>query len=261
MVQRAALPVPAGLRRWIAGIEMGSAGPAGEQVLAHLPDGAAALVFRVTAEGMADLLVAGPRTRASYNVGGFVPLYIRARIRPGRARPLLGAPLHQLTGHVVPLSQLWGEAAGRLTGELARLGPRPSAGFIRACIETAVLDRLAAQSHRDLTRTDLLCAAIDKLTPAGRRLEPLPELARQLAVSERHLRSLFADGVGVAPKRLASISRVRHVLAHAGHRRWTQLTTDCGYYDQSHMTAEFRRHMGTSPQAFATGQLPAAQPC
>jgi AraC-like DNA-binding protein len=103
--------------------------------------------------------------------------------------------------------------------------------------------------------------------PARQVLIPKPgtaekrPLARQLAVSERQLRSLFADGVGVAPKRLASISRVRYVLAHAGHRQWAQLTADCGYYDQSHMTAEFRRHMGTSPQAFATGQLPAALPC
>lgn len=260
-MQRAAVPVPADLRRWIAGIEVGSAGPAGEKVLAHVPDGAAVLVFRVAAEGRADLLVAGPRTRASYNVGGPVPLYVRARIRPGRARPLLGTPLSQLTGHVVPLSQLWGEAADRLTGELAGLGLQPSAGLIRAHIETAVLDRLAVQSHHDLARTDLLCAAIGELTPAGRWLEPLPKLARQLAVSERQLRNLFADGVGVAPKRLASISRVRYVLAHAGHRRWAQLTADCGYYDQSHMTAEFRRHMGTSPQAFTTGQLPAPRPC
>lgn len=261
VIQRAAASVPAGLPRWITSIEVGSAGHCGEQVFAHVPDGAAALVFRVAAEGRVDLLVAGPRTRASYNVGGPAPLYVRARIRPGRARPLLGTPLSQLTGRVVPLSQLWGEPAVRLTAELACLGPRPPADLIRAHIETAVLDRLAVQSQHDLARTDLLCAAIDELTPAGRRLEPLPGLARQFAVSERQLRNLFADGVGVAPKRLASISRVRYVLAHAGHRRWAQLTADCGYYDQSHMTAEFRRHMGTSPQAFTTGQLPAPQPC
>ncbi len=260
VMQRVAVPVVTGLRRWITGIEVGSA-EAGEQVLNHLPDGAAALVFRVTADGMAALLVAGPRTRASYNTGGPVPLYVRARIRPGRARPLLGAPLHQLTGHVVPLSQLWGHAAVQLTGELARHDPQPPAGLVSACIQTAVLDRLAAQTGRDLARTDLLCTAIDNLIPAGRPLEPLPELARRLAVSERQLRSLFTDGVGMAPKRLASINRVRYLLAHAGRRRWAQLTTDCGYYDQSHMTAEFRRHMGTSPQAFTTGHLPAAQPC
>jgi AraC-like DNA-binding protein len=260
-MQRAAVPVREGLSRWITSIEVGSAGSCGERVVAHVPDGAAVLVFRVAAEGRADLLVAGPRTRASYNVGETVPLYVRARIRPGRARPLLGTPLSQLTGQIVPLSQLWGESADRLTAELGRLGLRPPAGRVRAHLETAILGRLAVQSHHDLARTDLLCAAIGELTPAGRRLEPLPGLARQLAVSERQLRGLFADGVGVAPKRLASISRVRYVLAHAGNRRWAQLTADCGYYDQSHMTSEFRRHMGTSPRAFTTGQLPAPQPC
>jgi AraC-like DNA-binding protein len=261
LTHRTAVTLPAGPRRWIADFEVGSAEAVGEQVLTHLPDGAAALVFRVTADQRADLLVAGPRTRASYNVGGPVPLYVRARIMPGRARPLLGTPLSQLTGHVVPLSQLWGDASDRLAGQLARLGPRPPAWLIRAHIEMAVQDRLAGQSHHDLARTDLLCAAIDELAPTRRRIEPLPGLARRLAVSERQLRSIFADGVGVAPKRLASIGRVRHVLAHAGHRRWAQLTAECGYYDQSHMGAEFRRHMGTSPQAFTAGRLPTAEPC
>ena len=138
-MQRAAVPVPAGLSRWITSIEVGSAESSGERVLAHVPDGAAVLVFRVAAEGRADLLVAGPRTRASYNVGEPVSLYVRARIRPGRARPLLGTPLSQLTGHVVPLSQLWGEAADRLTAELACLGltPRRLAGPARTPAEVA----------------------------------------------------------------------------------------------------------------------------
>ncbi|MFI7687677.1 AraC family transcriptional regulator [Nonomuraea sp. NPDC049655] len=43
--------------------------------------------------------------------------------------------------------------------------------------------------------------------------------------------------------------------------RWADLATAAGYYDQSHMTAEFRTLMGVTPAAFFQGRLPALQPC
>ncbi|MEV1178938.1 helix-turn-helix domain-containing protein, partial [Nonomuraea sp. NPDC049784] len=87
--------------------------------------------------------------------------------------------------------------------------------------------------------------------------EPVPAIARRLAVSERHLRGLFSDGVGVPPKRFERITRVRKVLAGGRASSWAT----AGYYDQSHMTAEFRAMMGVTPGAFFAGRLPALQPC
>ncbi|MEU8171481.1 hypothetical protein AB0C14_01255 [Microbispora hainanensis] len=34
-----------------------------------------------------------------------------------------------------------------------------------------------------------------------------------------------------------------------------------GFYDQSHMTAEFRALMGVPPAAFFAGRLPSLEPC
>ncbi|WP_418896259.1 helix-turn-helix domain-containing protein [Streptomyces cupreus] len=70
-----------------------------------------------------------------------------------------------------------------------------------------------------------------------------------LAASERQLRNLFAEGVGVSPK------------AHADTAPWAQLAAATGYYDQSHMTADFRALMGVPPRSFFTGLLPRATPC
>lgn len=85
--------------------------------------------------------------------------------------------------------------------------------------------------------------------------------ARRLHVSERHLRNLFVDGVGLSPKHFARIDRVRTVLAHARARPWADLAADVGYYDQSHLIGEFRRLMGVPPAAFRRGELPTATPC
>ncbi|MFB9674852.1 helix-turn-helix domain-containing protein [Streptosporangium vulgare] len=84
-----------------------------------------------------------------------------------------------------------------------------------------------------------------------------------MAVSERHLRDLIRDGIGVPPKRIERIARVRRVLAHGGTHAepWSHLAATTGYYDQSHMGAEFRTLRGVPPTAFFAGRLPSLRPC
>jgi AraC-like DNA-binding protein len=95
----------------------------------------------------------------------------------------------------------------------------------------------------------------------GRVPERIRATARRLNVSERHLRDLFTEAVGVPPKLFARLDRVRTVLVHAHRGHLAHLATEAGYYDQSHMTAEFRRIMGTPPAAFVAGHRPAATRC
>ncbi len=87
------------------------------------------------------------------------------------------------------------------------------------------------------------------------------EAARRLHVSERQLRTLFADGTGLSPKHFARIDRVRNVLAVGCGRRWADVAAATGYYDQSHMTAAFRHLVGVPPAAFVAGRRPVARRC
>ena len=251
------LPLPAGLRRWAGGATvLESAGPGGP--LVHLPDPATSLIFRTTPAGRSDLLVAGPRTRASYHAGKDFPLCLRIRLRPGAARPVLGVAVSELVDRVVGLGELWGDS-DELTTRLAEAGADP--GLMLKHLEAALLDRVTAQPPADLARSELARTAAEALAdrPGGRR-EHVPAIARRLAVSERHLRDLFADCVGLPPKRFERIARVRGVLSR-GETRWAQLAATAGYYDQSHMTAEFRTMMGVPPGAFFAGRLPSLEPC
>lgn len=59
--------------------------------------------------------------------------------------------------------------------------------------------------------------------------EGVATTARRPHVSERHLRNLVVDGVGLSPQHVARINWVRTVLAHARAR----LASDAGYYNQS----------------------------
>lgn len=261
------------LDSWVAG--SGEVVVDAGRALTHLPDTATTLVFRTTADGTSDLTVIGPRTGASYHAGKDVPFCVRVRVRPGRARPLLGVPVSEIVDRAVPIGRLWGAEGDRLVRDLVPLGP--DARRVAGRIEAALAARLDAGTPGDLRRSDLLHTAAEAV---AHRRDPLPAIARRLAVSERHLRDLFTDGIGLPPKRFARIDRVRRVIAaahpvphpaakpvrparhsDANHGAWARLAAEAGYYDQSHMTADFRSMMGVSPGAFAAGRLPPARPC
>jgi AraC-like DNA-binding protein len=221
--------------------------------LTHYPDAAAVLVFRTTAGGRSDLTVMGPRTRASYYAGKDIPVCVRVRIRPGCARPLLGVEVSELVDRVVPLSSLWGSSAGRLVDSLAGL----DAGPVLERISLALRERLALVSAAEVSRASLLSSATSDLAARV----SVPGVASRHGVSERQLRNLFHSGVGVSPRGFARIERVRTVIAGTRDQGLASVASGAGYYDQSHMTAEFRELMGVPPGAFVAGRLPAVQPC
>ena len=244
-------PLPDALRPWITEI----ATVTGGESVAHAPDTATKLVVRVHEDGRRDALVVGPRTRASYHRAGTERLAscVQLHLAPGTARPLLGVAAADLVGRAVPLGNLPAHTARQLAHETTDLEAKE------------LIDRLARTLGRlplPDPRDRLLRAAVDALSMRGDRPPAqVKDVARELAVSERQLRNLFAEGVGLSPKHYARIDRVRTVLAQAPTARWADLAATTGYYDQAHMTSDFRTLMGVPPRSFFTGRLPEARPC
>ena len=212
----------------------------------QMPEVATVLTFRTTPEGESDLVAIGPRTRGSYHRTQVTPTCVRIRLRPGRARAVLGVPAHELVDRAVRLTDLWGPAARSLLDEV----PADPA---------VVLSRLAAalDARRGPADESVLTAAMRELSASAR----LADTAARIGVSERHLRNLFARDVGVSPKHFARISRVRRVLSLAGRERWATVADEAGFFDQAHMISDFRSLMGVSPGAYVSGRLPPATPC
>jgi hypothetical protein len=184
----------------------------------HLPDTATTLVFRTTAAGRSDLLVVGPRTRASYFAGKDLRVCINVLLRPGTARPVLGVPISQLVDRVTPLPDLWGAPGARIERRLAGLGG--DGKLIVKHLEAALRARIEIQPPAGLLHARLVNTAAKALSAP--RSAHLPDLARRLAVSERHLRHLLTEGTGLPPKSFARITRLRHALSRgqAAPRVW-----------------------------------------
>jgi AraC-like DNA-binding protein len=252
-----ALPLPEVVRAWLDRAALLTiAGRPQERPVVHFPDTATKLVVRVEENGRREAVVIGPRLHASYHTGEPLRSLVQLRLAPGTVRPLLGVPAAHLVGRITPLGELPSPAARRLAAEL----PRMDADHIVAHVADVLPSRhaeTAVTSHTELLRT-----SIDAMTiRPGRAPGQVREVARELAISERHLRNLFTEGVGLSPKRYTRIDRVRAVLADAADHSWAELAALTGYYDQSHMTSDFRTLMGVPPHSYVTGQLPGAGPC
>ncbi|MGI5372742.1 helix-turn-helix domain-containing protein [Streptomyces sp. CA-251387] len=255
-MSRQVLRTPEALRPWVTGIGPVPVGAEPAEPYVHLPDATTKLIFRLGEDGRRSTLVVGPRTRASYHRGKRFVSCLEMRLAPGGTRPLLGVPAVELAGRAVPLGDLPGGTAGRLAAELGRLDPEEAVAHLADVLP----ERLASAADR--SRTELVRAGVDAMSVrTGRLPRPVGDVARELAVSERQLRNLFAEGVGLSPKHYARIDRVRTVLSHAVTYPWAELAVATGYYDQSHMTSDFRTLMGVPPRSFFTGRLPDPQPC
>lgn len=252
------MPVPEALRPWVSGTVVTSYGGADSaRPLIHEPDATSDFVWRATRDGHTSVLVMGPRTHASYHVGKDIPVCARFRVRLGAAPALSGVPTDQLTDRVVPLAELWGRRGEQLDEELAAVRADPGLAVER--MHAALLSRAAGAYGRrapaHLTRTAAAALSRGRDRPPAR----VRDVAQQAGVSERQFRNVFTAVAGVPPKQYARISRVRTVLRGARETSWALLAADAGYYDQSHMTAEFHRVMRVTPRAFASGQLPAVR--
>ena len=78
-------------------------------------------------------------------------------------------------------------------------------------------------------------------------------VASDLGVSERHLRRVFREAVGVSPKTFAKLTRFHRALNSAREKdepAWASIAAAVGYYDQAHLIADFHAIAGTTPSAF-----------
>jgi AraC-like DNA-binding protein len=177
---------------------------------------------------------------------------VMARLRLG-AEAVLGVPDSAIAGRIVALEDLWGDTATqRLLDQLAHARDTFEAATI---LERSIAERFALAPGRRERRRLVLDAA-DRLASAS-----VSSVAVDLGVSERHLRRLFRETIGVSPKAFAKVTRFRRAVRAAraeNHANWAAIAAEAGYYDQAHLIGEFRAIAGVTPRALL-GELRAAQ--
>jgi len=113
--------------------------------------------------------------------------------------------------------------------------------------------RRAATRRRLLSR---LQRAREMIEDCADRPPDLTQLAEASALSKFHLLRLFAQTFGATPLEYAQrrrVERAKDLLRHS-RRSIMRIAETLGYESQSAFARTFRRHTGTTPRAFRSGE-------
>jgi AraC-like DNA-binding protein len=197
-----------------------------------------------------DSFVAGIHDRSTFVAAEGAAQCVQVDFTPIGAHLFLGVPMHELSNRVVDIEDVLGR--DRDLVERLEAAATWHARF-------ALLDGIIASRLEDVRRPT------PEIVWAWRTLEQthgavrVSTLAEQLGRSRRHLLSRFREQIGVGPKTAARImrfSRAVELLGRGLRSPLVELAQECAYFDQAHMTREFREFAGTTPREFASRLIP-----
>ncbi len=171
-------------------------------------------------------------------------------LHPAACGRVLAASVRDLRGRVAGLDAVAPHLAAH-RGALGAVADRSPELALDA------LDRILTEG---LAASD---AAAEQVTRAIASIEadpirPIGEIAADLGVSHTRLDRDFRRVVGLAPRSLARIVRLRRLLdaldTFGDTVRWADLAASLGWYDQSHLIRDFRRHTGVTPSEYVRAQ-------
>lgn len=162
---------------------------------------------------------------------------------PIGCEPLFGWRPSNLRGRVVELTSAWRDAMS-LRSQLLELD---NAAKMLDVVETH-LRASCAEASEALIR----CERAVELLEAN-PTQQISDIASQLGVSHGHLDAEFTRVVGLSPRALARLLRMRLLLAKldaAGEYAWADLAAEFGWFDQAHLIRDFKRHTGVTPTQY-----------
>jgi AraC-like DNA-binding protein len=145
------------------------------------------------------------------------------------------------------IADVW-PAGLALRAALSRLG---SPEEMLALTQAVLSDGLDEQV-RGTERCAIAVAALET-DPA----RSVAALARDLGITHAHLDREFARVVGLTPRVLSRILRMRRLLESIDPGRpvrWTDEAERWGWFDQAHLIRDFKRHTGVTPSRYLAAQ-------
>jgi AraC-like DNA-binding protein len=189
------------------------------------------------------------------------PAWVRlvgVHFKPWGMSPFVDLPATEVRDRCVPVDAVWSRSS--LDRIRDQAGEVASADEALRVVEEELRMRLAETPSRGL----------ELVRHAGRSLETsrgslrVGALSDAAGVSGTHLAAQFKGHVGVTPKQVARIYRFAGLILAVDALRpvdWSELAQRAGYFDQPHLSREFKDFTGHTPTEYLAlrRRLPAEQ--
>jgi AraC-like DNA-binding protein len=169
---------------------------------------------------------------------------MQVNLSPHAARAVFRVPMDSLAERIVPLEDLLGRRATLLVEQLQET-PNWAGRF--AVVDAALASWLADE-HPPQPAVEW---AWQQLRATHGRVR-VSRLAEELGWSRKRLVAGFREHVGLPPKTVARVLRFEQAvrLAEQTDLGWLEIAFRCGYYDQAHLSRDFRAISGCTPGTF-----------
>jgi AraC-like DNA-binding protein len=217
-----------------------------------LPDGR----FQITlspADNRA--VVSGVRSQHVLIEPGKISWIMGVAFHPGGAAGLLRASALEFVDRSIALELVWGSKANRL---LERLRDAASPRKRVQVLEAALVHQLGAV-ERDCRAIDATVKYALHAFTTDPDLATVANVSRQTAWSRRWFTHMFAEQVGMTPKRYCRLMRFQRLvreIASCQRVDWTEVALTCGFSDQAHLIHEFRAFSGLTPERYVAAERP-----
>ncbi|MEU0464555.1 AraC family transcriptional regulator [Amycolatopsis sp. NPDC006131] len=174
---------------------------------------------------------------------------IHVEIDPLAVPALFHVSAADLSGCVVDLAELGPKHLAEQLAEAPTWADR--FGILDDAFRGALADRRPAREVGWAWR---------RLTAAGGLIR-VEDLAAEVGWSRRHFAERFRRELGLPPKQAARVLRFERAISRLREAP-TDLATlavDCGFYDQAHLSNEWRALAGCTPRTWITEELPFLQ--
>lgn len=215
--------------------------------------------IQLTPEGKHSALVAdtgfliGPHDRPVTNEPAGETYCVGIVTTPVGCRPCFGLPPATLRGQVVPLLDVWPRAAALRSG-MSRCGsPAQALDLVESTLGVP-----EPFGRNAFARCE---AAVSELSADPSR--SVADIAASLGITHGHLDRQFTQQVGLSPRTLARILRMRGLLEHIdvyASVGWAEKAVELGWFDQAHLIRDFKRHTGVTPSEYVSAQRSAYDP-
>ncbi|GAB5523726.1 MAG: AraC family transcriptional regulator [Roseivirga sp.] len=210
-----------------------------------LPDNSAYLIFYLAGKKgtlTPSLRLIGPRSRHLIINRHHRYFTFIVSFRPGGLAPFINTALADLCDNAIDACELLPWVDEVLISRLASASQQANLCKFITILEEALLYSMPAAVRINPT--------IQEFTRLISRFPSrVADISDQLGITERHLRTLSQKHIGQSPKSALQIERFTRSLIISNHaREWASIAHESGYYDQSHMIAEYQKMTGKSPE-------------
>lgn len=160
---------------------------------------------------------------------------------------VFGVPPATLRGGVFHLESIWPDSASIRRGLLKA----PTADAMLGLVESRLSGMLQPVPRGVHRCASAVAALVDDPT------RPISEIASNLGISHGHLDREFTRVIGLTPRSLGRLLRMRGLLERIDIRStvaWADLAAEFGWFDQAHLIRDFKRHTGVNPSHYVEAQ-------